>query len=68
MIWLGYCHNAIKEAQPMKLKEKVSWLMGTVQRTLFPHLDECLAAPLTAQEKRLVKILELVHIEGHVLV
>ena len=40
----------------MKLKEKVSWLMGTVQRTLFPHLDECLTAPLTAQEKRLVTI------------
>jgi hypothetical protein len=35
----------------MKLKEKVSWLMGTVQRTLFPHLDECLTAPLTEQEK-----------------
>jgi hypothetical protein len=50
----------------MKLKEKVSWLMGTVQRTLFPHLDECLTAPLTAQEKRLVKILELVHVENNV--
>ena len=50
----------------MKLKEKVSWLMGTVQRTLFPHLAECLDAPLTAQEKRLVKILELVHIEQYV--
>jgi hypothetical protein len=41
-------------------------LMGTVQRTLFPHLDECLTTPLTAQEKRLVKILELVHIENYV--
>ena len=50
----------------MKLKEKVSWLMGTVQRTLFPHRDECLAAPLTAQEKRLVNILELVRIENSV--
>ncbi len=50
----------------MKLKETVSWLMGTVQRTLFPHLEECLASPLTAQEKRLVKILELVHIENYV--
>jgi len=42
----------------MKLKEKVSWLMETVQRTWFPHRDACLASPLTAQEKRLVKILE----------
>lgn len=50
----------------MKLKETVSWLMGTVQRTLFPHLEECLAAPLTAQEKRLVTILELVHRENYV--
>lgn len=50
----------------MKLKEKVSWLMGTIQQNLFPHLDECLASPLTDQEKRLVKILELVQIEKHV--
>lgn len=52
----------------MKLKERISWLMGTVQRSLFPHLDECLASPLTEQEKRLVKILELVQIEKHVLI
>ena len=50
----------------MKLKENISWLMGTVQRSLFPHLEACLAAPLTAQEKRLVTILELVHIEKYV--
>ncbi len=50
----------------MKLKEKVSWLMGTVQRTLFPHLEDCLDSPLTEQEKRLVKILELVQIEKYV--
>jgi hypothetical protein len=66
MIELGCCYNALQEAQPRKLKEKVSWLMGTVQRTLFPHLAECLAAPLTAQEKRLGQILELVHRENYV--
>lgn len=66
MLALGCCHNASKEAQPMKLQEKVSWLMGTVQRTLFPHLAACLAAPLTAQEKRLVTILALVHIEHYI--
>jgi hypothetical protein len=66
MIWLGCRHNAITEAQPMKLKEKVSWLMGTVQRSVFPHLDECLASPLTEQERRLVKILELVQVEKYV--
>jgi hypothetical protein len=44
----------------MKLTENVSWLMGTVQRTWFPHRDACLAAPLTAQEKRLGTILALV--------
>ena len=47
----------------MKLKENVSWLMGPVQRTLFPHREACLASPLTAQEKRLVTILALVHRE-----
>jgi hypothetical protein len=50
----------------MKLKERISWLMGTVQRSLFPHLDECLKTPLTEQEKRLVTILEIVQVEKHV--
>jgi hypothetical protein len=50
----------------MKLTEKISWLMGRVQRSLFPHLNECLPTPLTAQEKRLVSILEIVEVERHV--
>ena len=50
----------------MKLKERISWLMGTVQQSLFPHLDECLPAPLTEREKHLVKILELIQIEKYV--
>lgn len=50
----------------MKRKENVSWLMGTVQRTLFPHLEAGLAALLTEQEKRRVTILELVHRETYV--
>jgi len=41
-------------------------LMGTIQQSLFPSLDKWLPAPLTEQEKRLVKILELVRIEEHV--
>lgn len=50
----------------MKLKARISWLMGTLQESLFPHLDECLLSPLTEPEKRLVKILELVQIEKFV--
>jgi hypothetical protein len=50
----------------MKLKERISWLMGTVQKSLFPHLDECLPTPLTEGEKHLIKILELIQIEKHV--
>jgi Transposase DDE domain/Transposase domain (DUF772) len=50
----------------MKLKERISWLMGTIQQSLFPHLDECLPSPFTEPEKRLVKILELVGVERHV--
>jgi transposase len=50
----------------MKLKERISWLMGSVQRSLFPHLDECLEVPLTDQEKHLVSILEIVQVEKHV--
>lgn len=50
----------------MKLKTKISWLMETVQQSLFPYLDGCLPLPMTEPEKRLVKILELVKIEKHV--
>lgn len=49
----------------MKLKEKISWLMGRLQRQLFPCLEECCVSPLTEQEKHLVKILELIKIESH---
>ena len=50
----------------MKVAEKVSWLMGRVQENLFPHLNQCLKTPLTAQEERLVSILEFVQVERHV--
>lgn len=50
----------------MKLTEKISWLMGRVQRSLFPHLNNCLPTPLTEQEERLVSILEIVEVERHV--
>lgn len=50
----------------MKLKETVSWLMGTLQGRLFPALEECYKKPLTDQEKQLVKVLEIVRVESHV--
>jgi hypothetical protein len=50
----------------MKLTDKISWLMGRVQRSLFPHLNQCLATPLTEQEERLVSILEILQVERHV--
>ena len=40
----------------MKLTEKRAWLIGRVQRSLFPHLNECLLTLLTEQEKRLVSV------------
>jgi len=52
---------------PMKLTDRISWLMCNVQRRLFPHLEECFEKPLTDQEKRLVEILEIVEVERHVL-
>ena len=48
---------------PMKLKEAVSWLTGTLQRNLIPLLEECWERPLTGKERQLVSILELVQIE-----
>ncbi len=50
----------------MKLIDKISWLMGRVQRSLFPHLNQCFTSPLTKQEERLVSILEILQIERHV--
>ena len=50
----------------MKLKDKISWIMGRLQRSLFPALEECCASPLTEQEKWLVKVLEIVEIEKHI--
>lgn len=50
----------------MKLKEKIPWLMGRLQRTLFPCLEECCITPLTEQDKCLVKVLELIEIERHI--
>jgi hypothetical protein len=51
---------------PMKLKEKISWLMGRVQLSLFPHLNDCLETVLTEQEQRLITLLEFVKIERYV--
>jgi hypothetical protein len=47
----------------MKLRESVSWIMGTLQRDLISCLEECCERPLTDKERQLVSILELVHIE-----
>ena len=50
----------------MKLKMKISWLLGIVQKSLLPHLNECLNTPLTEREEKLVAILEIVEIEKYV--
>jgi hypothetical protein len=50
----------------MKLKENISWLMGRLQRQLFPCLEECCVSPLTEPEKHLVKLLELIKIKSHI--
>ena len=50
----------------MKLRKTISWLMGTLQRSLFPKLEECWNSPLTEKEKRLVSILELAQVERSV--
>jgi hypothetical protein len=51
---------------PMKLNDKISWLMGRVQKSLLPHLNECFDTPLTEQEERLVSTLEIVQVEKYV--
>lgn len=49
-----------------KLRDRIAWLMGTLQRHLFPRLEECGERPLTDKEQQLVSILELVRIEDYV--
>jgi len=50
----------------MKLGQAVSRLMGNLQRSLFPRLEECWQGPLTEKEQRLVSILEIVQVEKHI--
>jgi hypothetical protein len=50
----------------MKLGQGISWLLGNLQRSLFPHLEECWGTALTEKEEQLVSILELVRIEKYV--
>ena len=42
----------------MKLIERVSWLVGTLQESLFPSFEKCYETRLTEQEQHLVKIPE----------
>lgn len=51
----------------MKLGKAISWLKGSLQRGLFPNLEECWSTTLTDKEQQLVSILELVQVEGFVL-
>jgi hypothetical protein len=51
----------------MKLGQAISWLMGGLQRSLFPHLEDCWRVPLSEKEKGLVTILEMIQIEKYVL-
>jgi hypothetical protein len=51
---------------PMKLTERVSWLMDRLQGTLFPSFEKCYETKLTEHEERLIKILEIVRVEKYV--
>ncbi len=50
----------------MKLAQAVSRLMGNLQRTLFPRLEECWQGPLTVKEQQLVSILEIVQVKKYI--
>jgi hypothetical protein len=41
----------------MKLGKGISWLMGNLQRSLFPQLEECWGTALTEKQQQLVSIL-----------
>lgn len=46
---------------------KVAQIWSRVQAVLFPHVQRCLDRQLTAKQRRLIAILEIVRIEEHVL-
>ena len=50
----------------MKLMQAVSRVMGNLQRSLFPRIEECWQRPLIEKEKQLVTILEIVQVERHI--
>jgi len=50
----------------VKLGKAMGWLKRTLQRSLFPGLEECWSTTLTDKEQQLVSILELVRVEGFV--
>jgi hypothetical protein len=50
----------------MKLRQGISWLLGNLQRSLFPQLEECWNKALTDKEQQLLSILELIQIEKYV--
>jgi len=50
----------------MKLSKGISWLLGNLQRSLFPQLEDCWGIALTEKEQQLVSILELIQIEKYV--
>ena len=50
----------------MKLGQAISWLMGGLQRSLFPHLEDCWRVALSEKEQGLVTMLEMIRIERYV--
>ncbi len=50
----------------MKLKQRVSWLMGLIQESLLPLLQKCADNPITEQEEKLVSLLEIIEVERYV--
>ena len=50
----------------MKLGKSISWLIGSLQQSLFPQLEECWQTSLTEKEQQLVSILELAQVEAFV--
>lgn len=59
-------NHLVTEGMPVRLGKVISWLKGTLQRCLFPDLEECWNTVLTDKERQLVSILELVQLEGFV--
>lgn len=58
--------TTFSQEMPVRLVQAISWLVGNLQGSLFPLLEESWPTELTEKEQSLVAVLEVVEVEAYV--